>query len=745
MNGTPTSTAGARPTQNSPATHGVAGDEDAPQSLGASLLILGLLATAVVGAPFQIVLPDTIKSIVAALFALAALAVLTWQLGTKNAQLRWSLFLLAPFGLALMALVSATWAPATSAVTESVRWLLVGTIAAVALNTLGAASFAWIARAAHAAAVFVSVLALMQFWFDFSWFPASSPPGANFGNRNTYAEFVASSLPFSLWLLFRQTALKRTLVCAVGVGLILVGLMSTGARAALLAAIAGTVLSLAFVLVYRLRSGTLASAAKSSFVAIAVPLAIVAALGAIPTTNPLVFAEHTESGRGLTPFDRASTRLQSLLRDETYRDEASFGIRRAAWNAGVKMIAANPIRGVGAGGWNSAAPLYLPETIDTEHVWMAHNETLQLVAEYGLVGWAALLALAALLAWVLAGVARSLQRQENQQAAFQNWTAALSIGLFGIAGMSGLNLHTATTVYLLALSIGYLLFAMPTRRMALPEGLPAPALWAARGVACASIAVAVVIAIQGFRSDLHVQRGGGMIATLAQSKTPLPKETANQLRTQAVEELRRGLAIYSDHGTVVIELADALAKLEDPANVLWLSNMMLATRPNVVGLKCNLVRANADLGNFLLAEEALKSIKASRPNAACLPLSEFVYTYKAGRFAEAVPVGQKLIQDFKPDTSPAVARYVVDTTYRAAIRVPAVDAAIDVLRVRAERWPELRSSSWFLMGQLMASRSPTQVAADAVEAFKRALAEATPQEKAAVAARIPEAYRARLN
>ena len=97
------------------------------------------------------------------------------------------------------------------------------------------------------------------------------------------------------------------------------------------------------------------------------------------------------------------------------------------------------------------------------------------------------------------------------------------------------------------------------------------------------------------------------------------------------------------------------------------------------------------------------------------------------------------------DTKPEVVRYVVDTSYRAAIRVPDLDAAVALLRIRAERWPELRAVSWLLIGQLQATRAPGQVSAVALEAFKNALAFSTAQERPQVVAKIPDIYRAALN
>ena len=114
---------------------------------------------------------------------------------------------------------------------------------------MGGAPFSARAKSLHLAASAMALVALSQFWQDLPWFP-SIPPGATFGNRNMFAEFLATAFPFSAWLLLKQDKLIRTVVTAVGVGIVLVALMSTGTRAALIAVSLCIVLSLMFALFF---------------------------------------------------------------------------------------------------------------------------------------------------------------------------------------------------------------------------------------------------------------------------------------------------------------------------------------------------------------------------------------------------------------------------------------------------------------------------------------------------------------
>ena len=63
------------------------------------------------------------------------------------------------------------------------------------------------------------------------------------------------------------------------------------------------------------------------------------------------------------------------------------------WKATGRMIADNPLTGVGAGAWEVQVPRYQDAGTQLETDFYAHNEILQLLAEYGVVGWAFLLLL----------------------------------------------------------------------------------------------------------------------------------------------------------------------------------------------------------------------------------------------------------------------------------------------------------------------------------------------------------------
>ncbi|MEO7640008.1 MAG: hypothetical protein ABIU07_01210, partial [Ramlibacter sp.] len=291
-------TAAISPMDFSSAASALTVDESANPAI-AALLIMGLVATALIGAPAQFVRPETIKAAAASSFVFASLALWAWRL-EKASVVRWNVLLLAPFCLAMFALLSAAWSPPTTTFTASGRWLVMGVIIFLGLNAFGRDSFSAIARAIHWCAVLLSLLALAEFWFGLSWFPTEAPPGANFGNRNFFAEFIAIALPFSTWMLVRQGDGNRAAFSGVGFGVILVGLMSTGTRSALISAI----LSISVVLLLFAACVMHAPAMRVRrpvLLAAFIPAVLVAAaLGSLPTSNVVIAQE----ARGMTPVER---------------------------------------------------------------------------------------------------------------------------------------------------------------------------------------------------------------------------------------------------------------------------------------------------------------------------------------------------------------------------------------------------------------------------------------------------------
>lgn len=705
------------------------------------LLTAGLVATALVAVPEGTVGPDVFKSAIGGVLILLALAVWLWgQQGRR--KILWHPFLCVPASLALYAAISATWSSTGAAFIEAGRWSLIAVILFLAINTARQKYFQTITYAMHWACVMLSVIALAQFWFGLDWFPASAAPGSTFGNRNFFAELLAASLPLSLWLLIRSKNFASSVRNGLGFSLIIVALMSTGTRAALIAAIAGFTATILLIFCTKHRN-LFFPRPRVFFATLIIVLITTLGLGSIPSTNDYILRDHTEMQTGRTAIERTAKRLHSLVRSDTYEDNSSFGIRRAAWSAARQMIQAYPIRGIGAGGWNYLSPLYMPSDLDTQAIWMAHNEPMQLVVEYGLVGWAALLLLIGLVGGATARNIIQLRGASQHRAlhSVQLIVIVISMMSMGITSLSGLPLHAAATCYLLAIYMSLIIILSAKKQYQETNNPFFATLWPSRLLGVFVLLAGVAIAIQAIRFDYFVRQGAGTLTSLSNLPTPQNNTKFTEIRDKAFFNIERGLEIYPEHALVLMPAIGSMIKLKEYDHAAVYLEKVLAETPYLVELQCQKSQAYANSKRFEEAEKTISEIQALRPGAHCLTITKFIFAYNKNDFFQVVNLGKSQFDRLRLGVRKDETRYLVDYTYRAAIRIADWDTALNALKIRATLWPELRTSSWLLVARLQAELAQNRFSPEALEAYKKALSSSTNLERQQILRDMPSSYR----
>ncbi|MBK9238440.1 MAG: O-antigen ligase family protein [Rhodoferax sp.] len=309
-----------------------------------------------------------------------------------------------PLGLMIYAAGSVFWSHTYLATVEAVRWLIVSLLLWVGLNSLTRAHLPILVSGIHWGAVMASLWGALQFWVDFKLFPQGPNPASTFVNRNFFAEYAVCTLPFSVLLVAQSRSLGAVALRTATLSLTVIALMMTGTRSALVALMVLSIVLPWILYRYRERLGLLHWSRQMGVAACAVFLISILGMGNIEG-KPEVERRHPPLA-GTDPRTMAETRYTSPRR---------FSARVVMWKATVRMIAANPITGVGAGAWEVEVPRYQEPGALTEDDFYAHNEVLQLLAEYGLLGWAFLLALLAYLGrgWTLPGAGTGRPRTRS--------------------------------------------------------------------------------------------------------------------------------------------------------------------------------------------------------------------------------------------------------------------------------------------------------------------------------------------
>ena len=708
-----------------------------PQAAGGHDFALPLLAAMAflapaVGVPHEEMLQDTLKSMLVAFATLVAALLFFWQRRRSTEPLRWHPVLLLPLGLAAYAAGSMAWSHTYLAGVETVRWTLFALLLWLGLNTLTRERERepLLALGIHAGALVASLWTALQFWIDLRLFPQGPNPGSTFVNRNFFAEFAVCTLPFGVLLLARARSRTQAVLAAFGSGFVIVAILMTGTRAALIAlwVLLGAMLPL-LAWLYRRQLPFGRWDAGTRWLVVGVLLATVLGLGSLRTGNEKIVLEE----RGTTPLARALNRTQSIR-----ADDPSLGLRRQMWRATGDMIAAHPLAGVGAGAWENEIPLHQAPGTQLETDYYAHNEFLQLVAEYGLAGWAFLGLLAA---YLLQSAWRTL-RLHGERAAEAPGRALVLCALLALFIVSnvGFPWRMASTGALFALCLAWL--AASDARLGLAGAWAArPLPWRPRlalplaALCVAGLLLAGQVSWIAARSEALIVRAARL--ALMVSAAPDPQAARwNAAKAEMLRLVREGTDLNPHYRKITPLVADALAGWGDWANATWIWESVLSSRPNIVAILTNAARGHASMGHADQAWALLLRAQAIQPDAPSVRSLEVILLARAGHERQALERARAGIAEGLYDFD------LLNTAFLLGWRLGDSDAALQAMELRQQHWPEHRVEGWMQLGRFWLQAKGDRERA--VDAFGRALALAPEASRAMLLRQMPEEVRGRL-
>ena len=700
-------------------------------------LILSLMMVVVpaVGAPTEELLQDTLKSIAVAAFALAAAFAFFWHTHRAKTVVHVHSLLYLPLGLMVYALGSMLWSHTYLGGVEAVRWFLFSLILFLGLNTLTQQRVTLLTWCIHMGAVLACLWAALQFWFDWPFFAQGPNPASTFVNRNFFAEFIVCTLPFSVLLLTRVQDKTSVFLLTFSLAFNVVALMMTGTRSALIGLLVLLLLLPATALLYRHQW-----ASKDWRMMHGVGLASLFAvtifcLGSLPTHNAKLIKESGASNA----LDRAFTRTLSIAQSDEYR-KGSFSVRARMWHATTRMITANPVAGVGAGAWEVQIPLFQVADNQLESDYYAHNEPLQLLAEYGLIGWLFILLLVAYLCWAAVKTWTDRSSLGLQEAPMRAMTLA-SLLVFLLVSNAGFPWRLAATGALFALSLAVL----GASDLRLGHG----AAFLSRcvhfkprlvlGFLCATAiatGVALYVAQQAVMCESKIVRAVRIALTISSSAAPNDPRW-EQPKFEMLHLVNEGIVINPHYRKLIPIVADSLASWGDWKNATWIWETVLESRPNVVAMLANVARGHLQVGDFAKAQADLDRIKNIQPKAPALPVLEVLWLNQTGQFQQAMEQAAALLQRGFVD------RDLIQTAYILGLRHQNPLLVIQALELGIKAWPSQAVDGWLKLGNLYDS----ELAKDeqkAQHAYQRALDISQTAYKSSVLAIIPSPYQAKM-
>jgi O-antigen ligase len=580
--------------------------------------------------------------------------------------------------------------------------------------------------AIHLGALAVAMLGASQFWQDVRLIPQGPNPAATFVNRNFAAEFMCTTLAFSAWLIFKERRTPVLVFLAATTGFHLVYLMMCGTRSALI----GSYASFVFIaiLAWKFRS-LLAFPRWSSGQKIFVPgllMATMLLLGSLPSASASL------EYRGQTPLERVFKRTAAIQ-----AADGTLGVRIVMWKASWTMIKARPFSGVGAGTWESDIPLYQAEGSQLETDYYVHNEIIQVVAEYGIVGWLFLLGLIAYCLNSARLVFRAKTESEMQEGLIRA-VALTSLLALMIVSNIGFPWRLATTGVMFALCLGIL--AACDARLGVRKLFGAQRMeWSPAASQIAAVATVGCLGLAGYISykaaecEQKIVQAVKMALSISASGTP-NSPRFDKMKREMLQTAREGIAINPHYRKITPMLGDELAKWGDWKNATWVWESVLSSRPYVAAIASNTARGYLAQNNIEKSFEFLEKAKRVQPKAVSVRSLEVILLSRSGKEAQALQLAKQAYADKAMDVD------LMNSGYVLGVRASDFSFAIDSLKYRNEAFPAQAVDGWIKIGNVYDQYLKDET--KAVEAYRKAFEAGG--KAANLLAQIPSAYHGRV-
>lgn len=692
----------------------------------AIILAMMLFFVPALGVPNELMLQDTLKSIIVAFMSLGATLILFLSQRNRRDALRWHFVMWLPLMLMAYALGSMAWSHTYLAGVEAIRWFLFAVITWLVLNCASRERFPMLAMGVHLGALAVALLGASQFWFDVRFIPQGPNPAATFVNRNFAAEFLACTYVFSAYLLFTEKRSSVLAFLAATTGLNLVYLMMCGTRSAFVGSAISFVMIAVMAWKFHARFSFGSWKSEQRILAVGVLVATVIGLGLIKSGNP--GAEFKD----VNAFQRGFSRAAQIKMGDT-----TLGIRQIMWKATINMIEKRPLSGVGAGAWEVDIPLYQAEGSQLETDYYAHNEILQLLGEYGLVGWIFMLLLIAYCA-VAAWRTLAARSEEGMGEGPIRAVALTSILALMVVSNIGFPWRLATTCVMFALCLG--LLAASDARLGLRGVMSSARLpWrpgfsqAAAVVTMACLVLATYISQQAAECENKIVTAVKMALTITQQGNPnSPKN--DKTKEKMLMLAREGIAINPHYRKVTPMLGDELAKWGDWKNAVWVWETVIGSRPYVVAIMSNIARGKAAVNDIPGALVYLDKAKKLQPKAVTVRSLEVILLSRSGKEAEALKLAHAAFDDNTLDVDMTNAAHVL------AVRASDFPFAIKALETRNQLVPAQKVDGLLKIAGIEFNYRKDE--AKALAAFKEAYAASGKSPE--VLAQVPAALQPKL-
>lgn len=364
------------------------------------------------------------------------------------------------------------------------------------------------------------------------------------------------------------------------------------------------------------------------------------------------------------------------------------------WRDTLDMIRAQPLAGVGAGSWEIQMPRY-QKGAAVELDYFAHNEYLQLVAEYGVVGWiflALLLAALARSAWAL-WHARGLRSAADGPARAFALASLLGLLLVSLTGFPAR--HMAATGALLGVCLG--LVAATHAPVVAPAGSLAGRIripgFAGAGVAALGLVLCAWVSTQAMRAEWTINAAAQLARGVTATGDPRNAQLAS-VRAEAVRLILEGTALNPHNRRIAAPVGDELARWGDWKNATEVWERTATSRPYVVVILTNVARGYLRTGQPEKARVFVDRAREVQPQGNYVRALDVLVTGQGGDEARALTLARSALGDGVTDYD------LFNYVHTLATKAGDHGLAARAMAARLKQWPrEEPATAWLQLAE----------------------------------------------
>ena len=237
----------------------------------------------------------------------------------------------------------------------------------------------------------VALVGLAQFFFDFQWIPQVRVPASTFGHKNVAMHYIMLTLPAGISLLLTTQNRVKNNIYAFALSFIFLYIYTTYTRAGWVVFFF-MFISLAGLLLFDLKKGIKPLWYPGKIVPFLVGMIVGLVLlnGSATQKNVSKAVQHM-AGATQSIFEHLSQDLSNPRRTVT---DNSFTGRLEVWGNSLAMVKDFPMTGIGVGNYRIHFQKYQSQEIQCSwvgeqyRVFNAHNDHIQFLVEFGLIGLA---------------------------------------------------------------------------------------------------------------------------------------------------------------------------------------------------------------------------------------------------------------------------------------------------------------------------------------------------------------------